>query len=79
MWQWISSSTWHSVKGCMLIQLILAMMCRYCQRVQKPSFWGGESELYVISRMLRTPIHIYRTSAEVGIRYCSPCRRCLLE
>ena len=45
------------------------MHFRYCQRVSKPSFWGGESELYIISRMLRTPINIYKTSAEVGIRY----------
>ena len=57
----------HCGPGCGL-GLNCDMLSRYCQRVQKPSFWGGESELYVISRMLRTPIHIYRTSAEVGIR-----------
>jgi len=31
----------------------------YCKRVQSPGFWGGESELLVLSMMLRQPICVY--------------------
>ncbi|XVE62009.1 hypothetical protein DITRI_Ditri06bG0084400 [Diplodiscus trichospermus] len=32
---------------------------RYCQRIQRPDFWGGESELLVISRLCGQPIVVY--------------------
>ncbi|GKV05964.1 hypothetical protein SLEP1_g17910 [Rubroshorea leprosula] len=32
---------------------------RYCQRIQRPDFWGGESELLVLSRLCRQPIIVY--------------------
>ncbi|KAJ1297818.1 hypothetical protein BS78_01G406400 [Paspalum vaginatum] len=32
---------------------------RYCQRIRRPDFWGGESELLVLSRLCRQPIIIY--------------------
>uniref|UniRef100_R7WBP5 Ubiquitin thioesterase OTU n=1 Tax=Aegilops tauschii TaxID=37682 RepID=R7WBP5_AEGTA len=31
----------------------------YCQRIRRPDFWGGESELLVLSRLCRQPIIIY--------------------
>lgn len=40
--------------------------CRYCQRLTKPTFWGGEVELLVLSRMLHTPIYVYKTAQEGG-------------
>ncbi|PKI43394.1 hypothetical protein CRG98_036151 [Punica granatum] len=32
---------------------------RYCQRIKKPDFWGGESELLVMSRLIQQPIIVY--------------------
>ncbi|KAL6907592.1 hypothetical protein ACP4OV_002631 [Aristida adscensionis] len=32
---------------------------RYCQRIRRPDFWGGESELLVLSKLCRQPIIIY--------------------
>ncbi|KAM7255957.1 hypothetical protein ACFE04_011698 [Oxalis oulophora] len=32
---------------------------RYCQRIQRPDFWGGESELLVLSKLCKQPIIVY--------------------
>ncbi|KAF5737217.1 OTU domain-containing protein [Tripterygium wilfordii] len=32
---------------------------RYCQRIQRSDFWGGESELLVLSRLCHQPIVVY--------------------
>ncbi|XP_043691680.1 OVARIAN TUMOR DOMAIN-containing deubiquitinating enzyme 3 [Telopea speciosissima] len=32
---------------------------RYCQRIEKSDFWGGESELLVLSRLCCQPIIVY--------------------
>ncbi|KAJ4971044.1 hypothetical protein NE237_004143 [Protea cynaroides] len=32
---------------------------RYCQRIEKSDFWGGESELLVLSRLCHQPILVY--------------------
>jgi hypothetical protein len=40
--------------------------CRYCARLQQASFWGGEVEILVLSRMLRAPIYVYRSAQEAG-------------
>ncbi|KAL8260620.1 hypothetical protein R6Q59_028573 [Mikania micrantha] len=32
---------------------------RYCQRIGRPDFWGGESELLVLSKLCRQPIVVY--------------------
>lgn len=37
---------------------------RYCQRIQSPTFWGGESELLVLSRMCKQPVLVYIPEAE---------------
>uniref|UniRef100_A0A2P2KP02 Ubiquitin thioesterase OTU n=1 Tax=Rhizophora mucronata TaxID=61149 RepID=A0A2P2KP02_RHIMU len=31
----------------------------YCQRIGKPDFWGGESELLVLSKLCNQPIIVY--------------------
>ncbi|KAL5709251.1 hypothetical protein ACHQM5_019962 [Ranunculus cassubicifolius] len=32
---------------------------RYCQRIERSDFWGGESELLVLSKMCRQPVVVY--------------------
>ncbi|XP_058215451.1 OVARIAN TUMOR DOMAIN-containing deubiquitinating enzyme 3 isoform X2 [Rhododendron vialii] len=32
---------------------------RYCQRIGRPDFWGGESELLVLSKLCCQPIAVY--------------------
>ncbi|KAM0953405.1 putative OTU domain, papain-like cysteine peptidase superfamily, ubiquitin thioesterase OTU1/2/3 [Dioscorea sansibarensis] len=32
---------------------------RYCQRIQRSEFWGGESELLVLSKLCHQPIIVY--------------------
>ncbi|XP_050214349.1 OVARIAN TUMOR DOMAIN-containing deubiquitinating enzyme 3 [Mercurialis annua] len=32
---------------------------RYCQRIGRPDFWGGESELLVLSKLCSQPIIVY--------------------
>ncbi|GAQ88970.1 hypothetical protein KFL_004740110 [Klebsormidium nitens] len=32
---------------------------RYCTRLSRPDFWGGEPEMLVLSRMLKLPIYVY--------------------
>ncbi|KAG5550405.1 hypothetical protein RHGRI_015382 [Rhododendron griersonianum] len=32
---------------------------RYCQRIGRPDFWGGESELLVLSKLCCQPITVY--------------------
>ncbi len=41
----------------------------YCKRIQSPSFWGGESELLVLSTMLKQPIRVYLPAAGGGLGY----------
>lgn len=37
---------------------------RYCQRIQHPDFWGGESELLVLSKMCSQPVIVYIPESE---------------
>lgn len=32
---------------------------RYCQRIERSDFWGGESELLVLSKLCRQPVIVY--------------------
>ncbi|XP_004514942.1 OVARIAN TUMOR DOMAIN-containing deubiquitinating enzyme 3 [Cicer arietinum] len=32
---------------------------RYCKRISRPDFWGGESELLVLSKLCKQPIIVY--------------------
>jgi hypothetical protein len=36
----------------------------YCKRILEPSFWGGEPELLVISRLIRRPVKVYIHAAQ---------------
>ena len=31
----------------------------YCRRIQKEDFWGGETELLVLAKLIRRPIMVY--------------------
>ncbi|EFJ28582.1 hypothetical protein SELMODRAFT_93299, partial [Selaginella moellendorffii] len=42
---------------------------RYCQRIVRQDFWGGDSELLVLSRMLGQPITVYIPESEQGARW----------
>ncbi|CAI5977734.1 unnamed protein product [Closterium sp. NIES-64] len=46
-------------------------LSRYCQRITRPDFWGGESELLVLSRMCSQPIIVYipESKARQGARW----------
>ena len=41
-------------------------LSRYCTRLESPSFWGGEVEILILSKMLRVPIHVMQKAQEVG-------------
>ena len=34
-------------------------IANYCKRIVAPTFWGGEPELLVLSKMLKVPIYVY--------------------
>lgn len=62
---------------------------RYCQRVGRPDFWGGESELLVLSKLCSQPVIVYIPEhehkhglgsgyipiAEYGAEYCKGLRK----
>lgn len=39
---------------------------RYCTRLQAPSFWGGEVEILILSKMLKAPIYVFQRAEEAG-------------
>lgn len=41
---------------------------QYCQKIQHPNSWGGESELLVLSKMLSQPIIVYIPESEAKQR-----------
>ncbi|XP_068644225.1 OVARIAN TUMOR DOMAIN-containing deubiquitinating enzyme 3 isoform X1 [Aristolochia californica] len=41
---------------------------RYCQRIERSDFWGGESELLVLSKLCRQPIVVYIPEHEHSAR-----------
>ena len=36
----------------------------YCRRILEPTFWGGEPELLVLSRLIRRPIKVYINASQ---------------
>lgn len=38
----------------------------YCRRILSPTFWGGEPELLVLSKMLSVPIYVYVAKSDAG-------------
>ena len=58
-----------------LVSFTYAVLLRYCTRLQSPSFWGGEVEILILSKMLKAPIFVFQRAEEAG-RYdpvVSPC------
>lgn len=47
--------------------------CRYCTRLQAPSFWGGEVEILILSKMLKSPIYVFQKAEEAGRSVSSAC------
>lgn len=45
---------------------VKSMLSRYCTRLDSPSFWGGEVEILILSKMLRVPIHVMQRAQEAG-------------
>ncbi|KAK6943552.1 OTU domain [Dillenia turbinata] len=41
---------------------------RYCERIRRPDFWGGESELLVLSKLCRQPVIVYIPEHEHSTR-----------
>ncbi|EIE25014.1 cysteine proteinase [Coccomyxa subellipsoidea C-169] len=39
---------------------------RYCVRLQSPTFWGGEVEILILSKMLKAPIFVFQRAEEAG-------------
>lgn len=37
---------------------------KFCGKLHKPDFWGGEVEILVLSKMLHTPIYVYKSAEE---------------
>lgn len=46
---------------------MLTTICRYCGSLHKADFWGGEVEIVVLSKMLHTPIYVYKSAEEAGM------------
>ncbi|KAK6943065.1 OTU domain [Dillenia turbinata] len=40
----------------------------YCERIRRPDFWGGESELLVLSKLCRQPVIVYIPEHEHSTR-----------
>ena len=41
-------------------------MKSYCKNLARPTFWGGEVEMMIITKMLSVPIFVYQSVAELG-------------
>lgn len=48
------------------ISFTYAVLLRYCTRLQSPSFWGGEVEILILSKMLKAPIFVFQRAEEAG-------------
>ena len=42
-----------------MLVFISGVFARYCPRLRRPEFWGGDVELTVLSKLLQVPIFIY--------------------
>ena len=51
---------------CTALLMVAFWSCRYCTRLQSPSFWGGEVEILILSRMLKSPIYVFQKAEEAG-------------
>ena len=46
-------------------------LASYCRNLAKPTFWGGEVEMMVITKMLKVPIFVYQSKEELTAG-CAP-------
>ncbi|XP_048320604.2 OVARIAN TUMOR DOMAIN-containing deubiquitinating enzyme 3 isoform X1 [Ziziphus jujuba] len=49
----------HQYEAALVAITVEESLKRYCQRIERPDFWGGESELLVLSKLCRQPITVY--------------------
>ncbi|XP_078174845.1 OVARIAN TUMOR DOMAIN-containing deubiquitinating enzyme 3-like [Carex rostrata] len=63
-----SSSERQNYEEALLAITIDEPLRRYCQRIRSPDFWGGESELLVLSRLCHQPIIVYIPECEHSLR-----------
>ncbi|XP_078153663.1 OVARIAN TUMOR DOMAIN-containing deubiquitinating enzyme 3-like [Carex rostrata] len=63
-----SSSERQNYEEALLAITIDEPLRGYCQRIRRPDFWGGESELLVLSRLCRQPIIVYIPEHEHSLR-----------
>lgn len=49
----------------------------HARRIVSPSFWGGEAELLVLSKLLKTPIQVYLPESQVPRLRAPKHLRCL--
>ncbi|KAI3667090.1 hypothetical protein L6452_42135 [Arctium lappa] len=49
----------HQYEEALIAITVEESLKRYCQRIGRPDFWGGESELLVLSKLCRQPIVVY--------------------
>ncbi|KAG2690757.1 hypothetical protein I3843_09G201100 [Carya illinoinensis] len=49
----------HQYEEALVAITVEESLKRYCQRIERPDFWGGESELLVLSKLCRQPIVVY--------------------
>ncbi|KAL2608458.1 hypothetical protein R1flu_027031 [Riccia fluitans] len=54
----------HKYEEALIAITVDESLNRYCKRIVNPTFWGGESELLVLSRMCSQPIIVYIPEAE---------------
>ncbi|KAJ0671516.1 putative OTU domain, papain-like cysteine peptidase superfamily, ubiquitin thioesterase OTU1/2/3 [Helianthus annuus] len=57
----------HQYEEAIIAITVEESLKRYCQRIGRPDFWGGESELLVLSKLCRQPIVVYIPEHEVLI------------
>ncbi|KAI3788558.1 hypothetical protein L2E82_01328 [Cichorium intybus] len=49
----------HKYEEALIAITVEESLKRYCQRIGRPDFWGGESELLVLSKLCCQPIVVY--------------------
>ncbi|PON36917.1 OTU domain containing protein [Parasponia andersonii] len=49
----------HQYEAAIVAVTVEQSLKRYCQRIGRPDFWGGESELLVLSKLCKQPIIVY--------------------
>lgn len=54
----------HTYEEALISITVEESLNRYCRRIQHPNFWGGESELLVLSKMCSQPIIVYIPESE---------------